>query len=188
MGTAHASITGIASSGMSGFATPLGVVPVDRDEVLALERANLCHRDEKAHDRDHGLEVQLPFLQRTLAPSFQIIPMLVGACGPEQVAALLDHSWDESTIVVVSSDLSHYLDADSAREIDRVTAAAIERLEPTALAPGDACGRHAIAGLLKAARDRGLVATTLDLRNSGDTAGPRDRVVGYGAFGFTDPS
>jgi AmmeMemoRadiSam system protein B len=188
MGTGHGKLVGVASTSADGFDTPLGLVPVDRDAVQALEDGRLVHRDDAAHGRDHSLEVQLPFLIQSLGADIPVIPLLVGAGTPDEVSRVLEEVWDDRTAVIVSSDLSHYLDADSAREIDAVTARVIESLDPHALAPGDACGRVAISGLLKVARRRRLRAATLDLRNSGDTAGPRDRVVGYGAFGFTDVS
>ncbi|WP_165226498.1 AmmeMemoRadiSam system protein B [Aquisphaera insulae] len=183
LGTCHtAGVSGLAASSDDSFETPLGEVPVDRGAVArALEQEGAAVRDD-AHARDHSLEVQLPFLQVVL-DRFRIVPFLVGAASPAEVAGVLDAFWNEpGTIVVVSSDLSHYHDYEEARRLDAATARAIEGLEEEALGPGSACGRHAIAGLLRSARGRGLTCRTVDLRSSGDTAGRRDRVVGYGAF------
>lgn len=132
---------------------------------------------------EHALEVQLPFLQRTVG-SFEMVPFIVGEATPEEVAQLLDLLWGgEETLIVVSSDLSHYHDYNTAVQRDRATTAHIESLDPH-IDYGDACGRNPIRGLLLAAREHGLTAETVDLRNSGDTAGPKDRVVGYGAYVF----
>ena len=139
---------------------------------------------DAAHSREHGLEVHLPFLQETVAP-FTIVPLVVGDARMEQVAAVLDQLWGgPETMIVISSDLSHYLDYAAAQKLDQKTATAIEQLHPEGLGENSACGRNAIKGLLQVARQRGLQVQQLDLRNSGDTAGPKDRVVGYGAWAF----
>jgi AmmeMemoRadiSam system protein B len=138
----------------------------------------------EAHAREHSIEVQLPFLQRVLG-RFSAVFLAVGHPHPEQVAAVVDAVLDDPEgLVVVSSDLSHYHDAGTARRLDAATAGAIEALRPGDLAPDAACGQTAIAGLLLAAGRRGMQATRLDLRNSADTAGPANRVVGYGAWSF----
>jgi AmmeMemoRadiSam system protein B len=137
--------------------------------------------DEAA--REHALEVELPFLQHLLG-DFTVVPLVAGAASAGEVAEVLAAVWGgEETRVVVSSDLSHYMPYETARRVDRETADAVVRLEYP-LAPHQACGAVPISGLLAAAAGRGLRPTLLDLRNSGDTAGPRDRVVGYGAFAF----
>lgn len=185
LGPAHRLMfDGLAASAAQAFRTPLGSVPVDR---LAVERAlelpqvqilDAAHRDE------HCLEVQLPFLQMVL-PEFQVAPFLVGNTTPEEVGQVLELLWGgDETLIVVSSDLSHYHEWGEARELDRSAARAIESLDPARLSSEQACGSIAIRGLLLAARKNGLAVHTLDLRNSGDTAGPRDQVVGYGAFVF----
>jgi AmmeMemoRadiSam system protein B len=139
---------------------------------------------DEAHAGEHCLEVQLPFLQCVLE-RFSMLPLVVGSAAAAQVAEVIDLVWNgPSTLVVVSSDLSHYYDYATAQRLDQDTARAIERLDAGALDSESACGRVPIRGLLLAARARGLRATTLDLRSSGDTAGPRTRVVGYGAFAF----
>jgi hypothetical protein len=175
---------GLAVSAASGFATPLGVVDNDPDGVWAALSLPAVRRDEAPHQREHSLEVQLPFLQTVLG-SFKLVPVVVGDAEPEEVDALLEHLWGgEETAVVVSSDLSHYLEAGAARVRDAATAAAIRDLEPQRLDPDAACGAIPVRGLLLTARRRGLACEILDVRSSGDTAGDRDRVVGYGAFAF----
>ena len=190
LGTCHTQgIEGLAATSVEAFQTPLGTVPVDRaavDESLRLTQVQI---DDDAHDRDHALEVQLPFLQVILS-SFTIVPFLVGRADAASVAEVLEGPFrdDERTLFVVSSDLSHHQPYEEARRLDAATAAAIERLDGESLGPRSACGRNAIAGLLHAARRHGLACRTVDLRSSGDTAGPRDRVVGYGAWVFLPPS
>jgi AmmeMemoRadiSam system protein B len=140
---------------------------------------------DRAHALEHSLEVHLPFLQSVLGP-FALVPIVVGDASVDQMARVFDALWgDAETLIVVSSDLSHYLPYDAARERDRATARAILELDPSLVAE-EACGAAPINGLLQAARRRGLGVEQIDLRNSGDTAGERDRVVGYGAFAFTD--
>jgi AmmeMemoRadiSam system protein B len=139
---------------------------------------------DEAHAREHSLEVQLPFLQ-VIFNEFSLLPLAVGVATADEVAEVLTTLWGgPETIIVISSDLSHYNDYQTAREVDRATSEDIEHLQP--LEEGQACGRRAINGLLQLARQRGLSAHTVDLRNSGDTAGPRDRVVGYGAYLFNE--
>lgn len=187
VGPAHyAPVQGLAISGAAAFDTPLGRVPID--EAV---RANLLAQpgitiDDAAHAPEHCLEVQLPFLQE-LFLDFSIVPLLVGHTTAEEIAAALESVWDgPDTRIIISSDLSHYHDWQTARRLDGETAEAIVALQPEALRGDSACGRAAIAGLLLAARRRKIQAETIDLRNSGDTGGPHDRVVGYGAFVFTE--
>jgi hypothetical protein len=185
LGPAHRlPFQGIAVPSADDFATPLGAVPVDRDAIDAVADLPQVHALDRAFDGEHCLEVQLPFLQ-ALLDDFSVVPLLVGDATGDEVAAVLERLWGgPETLIVISSDLSHYLDYDSARAIDSRTSEAICGLHPEAIATHQACGRHPIAGLLTAARRHQLHATRLDLRNSGDTAGPRDRVVGYGAYAF----
>ena len=183
LGPAHrAWVEGLAVSGADAFATPLGTVPVD--DVLR-RRALACPGvvvDDRAHATEHSLEVQLPFLQQALG-AFAVLPVAVGEASPEMVATLLEAVWGGlETLVVVSSDLSHYLDYETAAARDRRTATAIVAAESGAIADDDACGARPVRGLLLAARRHGLRVRLLDLRSSGDTAGDHDRVVGYGAF------
>ncbi len=166
------------------FQTPLGSVPVDRAAVEASLRFPQVQLDDEANDRDHALEVQLPFLQVVLG-SFLIVPFLVGSADPESVDDVVEPLWDgDRTVIVVSSDLSHHHPYEEARRLDDATARAIERLDGASLGPRSACGRNAIAGLLHTAREHSLLCQTVDLRSSGDTAGPRQHVVGYGAWVF----
>ena len=133
---------------------------------------------------EHSLEVHLPFLQ-TVLDEFALVPLVVGDATPEEVAAALEASWGgPETLVVISSDLSHYKDYASAQKIDAETGKAIVALQGNGISEAGACGRRPIRGLLELARRHGMRATMIDLRNSGDTAGPRDRVVGYGSFVF----
>lgn len=187
LGPSHrVAFRGLAVSGAHGFATPLGVVPVDRAAVaraLALPGVTV---NEAAHEHEHGLEVQLPFLQRLFA-NFSLVPIVVGDADGPTVARVLEALWGgPETLIVISSDLSHYCDYAAARRLDAAAARAIETLRPEDLSAAQACGQRPILGLLDRARALDLRATTTDLRNSGDTAGPRDRVVGYGAWLFED--
>jgi AmmeMemoRadiSam system protein B len=186
LGTCHSpGIKGLAASSADAFLTPLGKVPVDRPSVYDALRYPQVQLNDDASDRDHAIEVQLPFLQVVLE-SFSIVPFLVGQADKDAVADVLDALWDgDRTIIVVSSDLTHHLPLEEARLRDRVTANAIERLDGAALGPRSACGRSAIAGLLTAAQRHGLSSRTVDLRTSGDTAGPRQSVVGYGSWVFS---
>ncbi len=179
-------VRGLAVSGAEGFATPLGTVPVDdaaRTRALELPQVRVL---DDAHAEEHSLEVHLPFLQVMLG-DFSIVPLVVGQASTDQVAGVLEALWGgPETLIVVSSDLSHYLDYEAARTMDGETCRAIERLDAAGIGPEQACGRVPVAGLLALARRRGLRVATVDLRNSGDTAGTRDRVVGYGAWVFTE--
>jgi AmmeMemoRadiSam system protein B len=175
---------GLARSSAEAFRTPLGEVPVDAAALGALDGLPQVHELDAAFEGEHSLEVHLPFLQATLE-RFTLVPLLVGRASGAEVAEVLERLWGgDETLIVISSDLSHYLDYDSARALDAETTRAIEALEPEALGFDNACGRVPVSGLLIAARRHGLRPTTLDLRNSGDTAGPRGQVVGYGAYAF----
>jgi hypothetical protein len=159
--------------------TPLGEVAVDG---AALDAAGVPAHPA-AHAREHSLEVQLPFLQRLL-PRAHVIPLVVGAARAAEVGTVLEALWGgDETAIVVSSDLSHYLPYAVARAVDAETAARVVALDDT-LAGEQACGAAGINGLTWAARRRGMRAAVVDLRSSGDTAGGREEVVGYGAFAF----
>jgi len=188
IGPAHrVALRGLAVSSVEAFATPLGSVPVDREAVANLLALPQVQTFDEAHAGEHSLEVHLPFLQETLG-DFAIVPVVVGAASAEDVAQALDLVWGgPETLIVVSSDLSHYLDYQSARRIDAATSQAIEHLRPDDIGRDQACGRTPITGLLAVARRRSLVCRTVDLRNSGDTAGSKDRVVGYGSYLFFEP-
>ena len=162
----------------------LGAVPLDRNGLeLVLDLPQVQALDE-AHEGEHSLEVHLPFLQ-VLLGSFQLLPFVVGEVSPEEVAQVLERLWEgEDTVIIVRSDLRHFLSHTEATKLDALTAQAVLRLHPQDLQYEQACGRIPMAGLLLKARQVGLVPQCVDLRNSGDTAGPRDQVVGYGSFVF----
>ena len=179
-------VTGAAVPSSEAFASPLGAVALDTAAIAKLRALPFVEVSDAAHAREHSLEVHLPFLQSVLG-SFSLVPIVVGDASPDEMALVFETLWGGAeTLIVVSSDLSHYLPYDSARGRDRDTARAIVALEPT-LVPEEACGAAPINGLLRAARRRGMKAELVDLRNSGDTSGDRHRVVGYGAFAFTEP-
>ncbi len=178
---------GLAAGSAETWHTPLGTVPIDRSVVERLIEAKLVDVLDAAHAREHSLEVQIPFLQAALG-EFSLVPIVAGDAAPEAVSALLDAVWGgPETLIVISTDLSHYLDYRTSQETDRLTADAIERLDRDALGPDAACGRVPLRGLLSAAKRRRMSIARLDLRNSGDTAGPRDRVVGYGSWALFEP-
>ncbi|HXS52233.1 MAG TPA: AmmeMemoRadiSam system protein B [Usitatibacter sp.] len=186
-GPAHrVHVPGVALPAVREFETPLGAVALDEEAIAIARRFPFVEVNDRAHALEHSLEVHLPFLKAALG-DFRLMPLVVGDAGPAQMAALLEALWGgEETLVVVSSDLSHYLPYESARQRDGGTARAILGLDAH-LTPDDACGAAPINGLLELARSHALEPELVDLRNSGDTAGSRDRVVGYGAFAFYEP-
>lgn len=173
---------GLALPEARAFATPLGHHQVDH-AAAALAGDALVLRSDRIHREEHSLEVHLPFIRVALGP-LPVIPLLTGRVEPREVAEVLEGLWTPETLVVVSSDLSHYLPYEEARLRDRRTAELVEALAPETLSQEMACGATGLGGLLAWARRRGLGARCVDLRSSGDTAGSRRRVVGYGAFGF----
>ena len=182
LGPAHrVYLQGMALPSVDAFTTPLGDVLIDTagvEQALALPGTQVS---DEAHAFEHSLEVHLPFLQAVL-DDFQLVPIVVGNCPAREVEAVLEALWGgEETLIVVSSDLSHFHSYDEARDIDANTTARIEAREATLLGE-EACGAYAVNGLLLAAQARGLEVHTLDVRNSGDTAGDMHRVVGYGAY------
>jgi AmmeMemoRadiSam system protein B len=178
-------VQGLAAPSARAFATPLGTVAVD---VPAVERAlelKQVRVSEAAHAQEHSLEVQLPFLQ-TVLDEFAVVPLAVGDASEDEVAEVIERLWGgPETLIVVSSDLSHYHPYSVAQTIDRATAAAVLALD-TGLDHGQACGATPINGFALCAHRHGLKPELLDLRNSGDTAGDKSRVVGYAAFAFTE--
>ncbi len=175
---------GIAASGARGFSTPLGTVALDTEAEAALERAGSVSVAPHVHAPEHCIEVELPFLQVALRQPFRLVALVVGEALPQEVATVLDSLWTEATLLVVSSDLTHFLDYDTAKAADHATAEAISTLARDDFTAEEACGATAINGLVSLARRRGLVGRTLDLRSSGDVCGGRDSVVGYGAWAF----
>jgi AmmeMemoRadiSam system protein B len=181
--THRVAVHGLALPAADGFATPLGVVEVDQAAVRALRALPQVSVSDPAHALEHSLEVHLPFLQTVLG-KFTLVPLAVGHAESSDVAAVLDALWGgPETLIVVSSDLSHYLTYRDAQAVDKTTADAILRLR-TDITHEQACGATPVTGLTLAAQRRGLKPKLIDLRNSGDTAGNKDRVVGYGAFAF----
>lgn len=178
-------VRGLALPGSDGFATPLGVVPVDREAMAAVARLPQVVESDQAHAQEHSLEVQLPFLQKVLG-DFSVVPLAVGEATPDEVAEVLECLWGgPETLIVISSDLSHYLPYDMAKKVDDATAQAILELRDL-VSHDQACGGAPVNGFLLAARRHRLIPELLDLRNSGDTGGDRGRVVGYAAFAFAE--
>lgn len=188
IGPAHyVHVSGIAAPTVNAFATPLGPIPVDCDVLSEIADLGFVIRADAPHAPEHALEVELPFLQTVLA-SFKVVPLVVGDAAVQDVAHVLRRLWGGvETLIVVSSDLSHYHNYETARRLDLATAAAIERGDWACLGPNQACGYLAVAGLLVETGRCGFKTHRLSLCNSGDTAGSRDRVVGYGAWMFAAP-
>ena len=184
LGPAHyEALEGLALPGAEALATPLGEVPVDGAAVAILRGLPGVVERSSVHAREHSLEVQLPFLQRVL-PAFSVVPLAVGHAQVEDVARVLEALWGGvETLVLISTDLSHYLPYATAQEVDAGTARAILHRDPS-IAHGQACGADGLRGLLEVARRKEMRVEQLDLRNSADTAGDPARVVGYGAFAF----
>ena len=187
LGPCHrVAVRGLALSGADVFRTPLGDVPLDKATIAELMSDGMPVFDD-THLFEHSLEVHLPFLQSVLG-TFTLVPIVVGSSRPERIADVLDRTWGgPETLIVVSSDLSHYLSYEQARRADARTCEAIERLDALTIGHDDACGATPVGGLLIAAKRHGMKVRTLDLRNSGDTAGDRHQVVGYGAWEFIEP-
>ncbi len=172
---------GIATTAASHYRTPLGDIPLDTAGLAQIASLPGVHQRDAAHGPEHSLEVHLPFLQRCLG-RFRLLPLVVGDASPEQVAAVIDALWGgPETLLVISSDLSHFLDYEQARQRDARTAQRIESLA-TDLHGEEACGARPLNGLLRVLKQRGLAIRRIGLNNSGDTAGERSRVVGYGAW------
>jgi MEMO1 family protein len=191
IGPAHrVPVAGLATTSASAFESPLGSVPIDLEVSQNLASLPGVHVHDTAHAPEHGLEVHLPFLIHTLSDpditesvGFSIVPLLFGDTDWDLIAKVIDPFLDEDqTLVVISSDLSHYHNYDAAKKLDRQTADAILKNNIGSITTDRACGHAAIQGLLDCAKRRGLTIDETDLRNSGDTAGPREQVVGYGSF------
>lgn len=176
--------SGLAYCGAQQFDTPLGAIPVDQSALSKIQHLPQVKQLDAAHTQEHSLEVHLPFLQ-TVLDSFSIVPLVIGDAQPEQIEQVLELLWGgEETLIVVSSDLSHYQNYETAQQMDQLTSQAIVSLKPEDIHFEQACGRNPVNGLLVSARRHGLHVEILDQRNSGDTAGPKDQVVGYGAYIF----
>jgi AmmeMemoRadiSam system protein B/AmmeMemoRadiSam system protein A len=185
--THRVALRGLAAPSSAAFDTPLGRIAVDKQALEAIDAWPQVTVNDAVHAQEHALEVQLPFLQRTLAGAFTLVPLVVGHASPEAVAQVLERLWGgDETLIVISSDLSHYLPYDEARARDRATIERVLNLDPR-LDHDRACGATPLAGALIAARRHGLRPRLADLRNSGDTAGDRSRVVGYASVVFEAP-
>ena len=185
LGPSHrVALSGFALSSAKIFATPLGDIPVDTEMATALLGNNTIELqvDDLAHSQEHSLEVHLPFLQ-TVLEDFQLVPVVVGDASTETVSQFLKIVWGgPETVIVISSDLSHFHDYKTAQSLDLNTSRAIQNLDHQAIQSTHACGCVPIRGLLHRAKQLDLHATILDCRNSGDTAGSKERVVGYGSY------
>jgi hypothetical protein len=186
LGPAHrVPVRGLALPGAEAFDTPLGRIPIDAQAAARIRDVEQVVESPQAHALEHSLEVQLPFLQHVLG-DFTLLPLVVGEATPEEVAQVLERLWGgPETVIVISSDLSHYLPYDDARSIDGITAKAILGFD-TAISHEQACGATPVTGALLVAKRHGLSARLLDLRNSGDTAGGKGQVVGYASFAFSE--
>lgn len=183
LGPAHRQyVQGLALPDTTAFSTPLGTTPLDTGALRQIRQLPQVSTDDAAHRSEHSLEVHLPFLQRTLK-DFTLVPILVGDATAEDVCQVIEQLWGgRETLLIISSDLSHYHDYTTAVRLDQATSRAIEALALDNIDHQDACGCTPVSGLMLYARRHGLHISTIDLRNSGDTAGPRDQVVGYGAY------
>ena len=185
--THRVAIHGIALPGVNAFATPLGNIAIDAGAVKQLMALPYVGVSAEAHRQEHSLEVHLPFLQKVIN-EFTLVPLAVGRATAQQVASVIDMLWGgEETLIVISSDMSHYLPYTEAQATDNATAEAILALR-TDLNHDQACGATPVIGLNLLAQQRGLKAQLIDLRNSGDTAGDKARVVGYGSFAYYEQS
>ena len=183
--THRVAVRGLALSGAEAFDTPLGRIRLDTEAARSIAHFPQVTINPQAHALEHSLEVQLPFLQ-TLLPDFMLLPLAVGMATSEEVAEVLEELWGgEETLIVISSDLSHYLPYATAQRVDHETVQDILRLRQP-IDHDHACGGTPISGLIVAAHNHNLTPHLLDLRNSGDTAGPHDQVVGYAALAFTE--
>jgi len=187
LGPCHrVALVGLAVPSADFFETPLGTIPLDRSAIEHILKFPQVQEIDITHQHEHSLEVQLPFLQEVL-DDFSIVPIVVGETSPHQTGEVIEALWGgDETLIVISSDLSHFHDYDTAKTMDSDTTRAIETFSYETIGHDDACGRNPINGLLEVARKRNMKVTTLDTRNSGDTAGTRDRVVGYGAWMFEE--
>ena len=183
--THRVAVDGIALPKTTAFATPLGSIPLDTTAIAQLSELPQIVVSDRVHAEEHSLEVHLPFLQRIL-DDFTLVPLAVGHATPQAVAEVLDLLWGgPETLIVISSDLSHFLPYGAANQVDRDTCEHILQLDAH-IRSEQACGAYPINGLLLAAQRRGLVPQLIRRCNSGDTAGDRQRVVGYAAFAFTE--
>lgn len=184
LGPAHrVAVNGLAIPSVAAFDTPMGAIPLDRAALDRLKDLPQVVVSDEAHAFEHALEVQLPFLQQVL-DRFTLVPLVVGRASPAAVAEVLERLWGgEETLIVISSDLSHFLPYEQARAKDHQTLRRILALTSN-LDHDEACGAAAVNGALKAAAEHGLSPQLLGACNSGDTAGDHARVVGYASLAF----
>ena len=183
VGPAHRSgFKGMATTSARAWASPLGTVPVDWPAIEPLLAFPHVRVDDSAFAQEHSLEVQIPFLQRVLDDA-AIVPILVGDAREDDVAGVLKTLWGgPETLILISTDLSHFHDYETARKLDTGTAKLIELMRPEKIDGERACGHRGLGGAIQRAQALDLRVTALDVRNSGDTSGSKERVVGYGAF------
>lgn len=185
LGPSHfAYISGIAYHSAEFFETPLGMLKVHKETIAAIQHLPYVFENDRAHAKEHSLEVQLPFLQYIFGNMISVIPLTFGKISPHELMKVFSIIYDDRTLILVSSDLSHYHDYATARVIDEQTAKAIEEQTPEAIHEDQACGRKGIQAILLFAKQQGWKTLRLDLRNSGDISGRKHRVVGYGAWVF----
>jgi len=178
---------GIATTSADVYRSPLGDVPIDKAGVRDILRLPFVNELDDAHTSEHSLEIHLPFLQRALG-NFSLVPIVGGTARPSEVAEVLANLWGgPETLIVISTDLSHYLDYESCRQLDAKTCQAIMAGKIDDIGRDQACGRVGVKGLLRLGQEFGLKQELLDLRNSGDTSNMKDRVVGYGAWSVHRP-
>ena len=183
----HYGFEGFAIPAAETWSTPLGEVDIDQETLRQLAAREDVVVSDQAHAPEHSLEIQLPFLQHVLT-TFSLVPVAVGRIDPEAGASLLRTVWGgDETLIVISSDLSHFFDQETAQTVDRQTTRTIEAMDADAMLAEDACGRYPISGLLAEARRRNMSMQTADIRTSADTAGDPSRVVGYGSYLFWAP-
>ena len=183
LGPSHrVAFNGLAVPKSDIFNTPLGNITIDQESIRLISNLPQVSISEQAHREEHSLEVQLPFLQEILG-DFLLTPLVVGNANRHDVAEVIAKLWpDEHTLIVISTDLSHYHEYNEAKQIDQYTSNAIKNLKPDLIDYDNACGRNGLLGLMTVAEEKNLAIDVLDLRNSGDTAGDKNRVVGYGAY------
>jgi MEMO1 family protein len=180
--THHYQLQGACIPSFDGYQTPLGRVQIDRASVEQLSSLAVISQSDICFEREHALEVHLPFIQRVFDPTVPVTPIIVGASSAQQLLTIFEKLDDSKTLFIVSGDLSHFLPYEEAKELDLKTSGQLEQLQFDQLTHDQSCGYYPLQGLLLWAQQSNLKLRTVDLRNSGDTAGDRDRVVGYGAF------
>ncbi len=183
LGPSHRlALNGVATIDADFYETPLGKIKINHTFCKKAEQLSFVHKNNSAHKDEHSLEVQLPFLQ-TLLDNFELTPLVVGDSNRHDIASLLNLFFGaDDTLIVISTDLSHFHDYASAIHKDQLTSAAIEALQPEKISYDDACGRNPLNGFLTLAKQKNVTVKKLDLKNSGDTGGDKKRVVGYGAY------